>query len=164
MFQARLAEMHLRIDDAGQHVQAARVDHLARLGGIDAADGGDPPGTDADIADADAVLIDDGASLQHEVERGAHGSRSPRLASGPRPAYVNRTPVATGAGKRWPRRKIALLPDRGVVSVAGPDAAKLLQGVITNDMDLIDGQGALHAGLLSPQGKILFEFFVVRQP
>ena len=31
-------------------------------------------------------------------------------------------------------------------------------------MDLIDGQGALHAGLLSPQGKILFEFFVVRQP
>jgi hypothetical protein len=60
--------------------------------------------------------------------------------------------------------KIALLPDRGVVSVAGPDAAKLLQGVITNDMDLIDGQGALHAGLLSPQGKILFEFFVVGSP
>ena len=38
--------------------------------------------------------------------------------------------------------KIALLPDRGVVSVAGPDAAKLLQGVITNDMDLIDAQPA----------------------
>jgi len=60
--------------------------------------------------------------------------------------------------------KLALLPDRGVVSVAGADAAKLLQGVITNDMDLIEGQGALHAGLLSPQGKILFEFFVVRSP
>lgn len=60
--------------------------------------------------------------------------------------------------------RIALLPDRGVVSVAGPDAAKLLQGVITNDMDLIEGQGALHAGLLSPQGKILFEFFVVKSP
>jgi folate-binding protein YgfZ len=60
--------------------------------------------------------------------------------------------------------KLALLPDRGVVSVAGADAAKLLQGVITNDMELIEGQGALHAGLLSPQGKILFEFFVVRGP
>jgi tRNA-modifying protein YgfZ len=60
--------------------------------------------------------------------------------------------------------KLALLPDRGVVSVAGADAAKLLQGVITNDMDLIEGQGALYAGLLSPQGKILFEFFVVRSP
>jgi folate-binding protein YgfZ len=57
--------------------------------------------------------------------------------------------------------RIALLPDRGVVSVAGADAHKLLQGVITNDMDLLAGQGALHAGLLSPQGKILFEFFVV---
>jgi tRNA-modifying protein YgfZ len=60
--------------------------------------------------------------------------------------------------------KIALLPDRGVVSVTGADAAKLLQGVITNDMDLITERGALHAGLLSPQGKILFEFFVVPTP
>src|SRR5688572_7388365 len=60
--------------------------------------------------------------------------------------------------------KIALLPDRGVVNVTGEDARKLLQGVITNDMDLIDAQPALHAGLLSPQGKILFDFFVVACP
>jgi tRNA-modifying protein YgfZ len=59
--------------------------------------------------------------------------------------------------------KIALLPDRGVVSVVGPDAAKLLQSVITNDMDLLgEGPVALHAGLLSPQGKVLFEFFVLK--
>jgi folate-binding protein YgfZ len=63
-----------------------------------------------------------------------------------------------------PETKIALLPDRGVVSVTGEDARRLLQGVITNDMDLIDRQPALHAGLLSPQGKILFEFFVVPSP
>ncbi len=60
--------------------------------------------------------------------------------------------------------KIALLPDRGVVSVTGADARKLLQGVITNDMDLIDTQPALHAGLLSPQGKVLFDFFVTASP
>ncbi len=60
--------------------------------------------------------------------------------------------------------KIALLPDRGIVNVTGEDARKLLQGVITNDMDLIDTQPALHAGLLSPQGKILFDFFVVACP
>jgi folate-binding protein YgfZ len=58
--------------------------------------------------------------------------------------------------------RIALLPDRGVVSVAGEEAGKLLQGVITNDMDLLRTQPAIHAVLLSPQGKILFEFFVVR--
>ena len=60
--------------------------------------------------------------------------------------------------------KIALLPDRGVVSVTGADADKLLQGVITNDMERLATQPAIHAGLLSPQGKILFEFFVVRTP
>lgn len=58
--------------------------------------------------------------------------------------------------------KIALLPDRGVVSVTGDDAEKLLQGIITSDMALLATQPALYAGLLSPQGKILFDFFVVK--
>jgi folate-binding protein YgfZ len=58
--------------------------------------------------------------------------------------------------------KMALLPDRGVVRVAGEDASRLLQGTITNDMDLLDKQPAVHAALLTPQGKILFEFFVVK--
>ena len=58
--------------------------------------------------------------------------------------------------------KMALLSDRGVVRVAGEDAWKLLQGTITNDMDLLDRQPAIHAALLTPQGKILFEFFVVK--
>jgi folate-binding protein YgfZ len=57
---------------------------------------------------------------------------------------------------------IALLADRGVVRVAGADAEKLLQGVITNDMDLLASRPAIHAALLTPQGKVLFEFFVVR--
>jgi hypothetical protein len=57
---------------------------------------------------------------------------------------------------------IAPLIDRGVVRVTGADAEKLLQGVITNDMDLLASQPAIHAALLTPQGKILFEFFVVK--
>ena len=57
---------------------------------------------------------------------------------------------------------LALLPDRGVVSVTGEDAHKLLQGVISNDMDLLRSQPAIHAALLTPQGKILADFFVVR--
>ena len=56
----------------------------------------------------------------------------------------------------------ARLTDRGVVRVSGADASKLLQGIITGDMDLLTDQPALHAALLTPQGKILFEFFVVR--
>ena len=58
--------------------------------------------------------------------------------------------------------KIAPLEDRGIVRLAGADARQLLQGLITNDMAKLNGPGsAIHAALLSPQGKILFEFFVV---
>lgn len=60
--------------------------------------------------------------------------------------------------------KLALLPDRGTVSITGPDAAKFLQGLITQDMDILEKAPALFAALLSPQGKILFEFFVLPTP
>jgi tRNA-modifying protein YgfZ len=57
---------------------------------------------------------------------------------------------------------MAVLGDRGVVRVAGPDAEKLLQDVITNDLGQLAATPALHAALLTPQGKILFDFFVVK--
>ena len=34
-----------------------------------------------------------------------------------------------------------------------------LQGLITNNMDKTAAGGAIHSGLLSPQGKLLFDFF-----
>jgi hypothetical protein len=55
----------------------------------------------------------------------------------------------------------ALLQRRGVIRVAGADARKYLQGLITNDIGKAGEDHAIHAGLLSPQGKILFDFFVV---
>ncbi|WP_409560657.1 folate-binding protein [Hyphomicrobium sp. B1] len=58
--------------------------------------------------------------------------------------------------------KIARLADRGVVSVTGADSEKLLQGLVTNDLQGLAEGEARHAALLAPQGKILFDFFVVR--
>ena len=55
----------------------------------------------------------------------------------------------------------ALLLDRGALRVTGADAAKFLQGIITSDLDKTEDGGAVHAALLTPQGKILFDFFVV---
>jgi folate-binding protein YgfZ len=55
----------------------------------------------------------------------------------------------------------SLLAGRGVLRVRGPDAGKFLQGLITNDIGKARGADAIHAGLLSPQGKILFDFFIV---
>ncbi len=58
---------------------------------------------------------------------------------------------------------ICLLPERGVIEVGGPEARAFLQGLITNNMDLVDAGRAIYAALLTPQGKFLFDFFVVQQ-
>jgi hypothetical protein len=58
----------------------------------------------------------------------------------------------------------AWLTDRGVVRVSGPDAASFLQGVVTNDVEQLEPRQARYAALLTPQGKILFDFLVVRLP
>jgi len=57
---------------------------------------------------------------------------------------------------------IAWLADRGVVRVAGQDAASFLQGLLTNDVEGLASGEARYAGLLTPQGKILFDMLVVR--
>ncbi len=57
--------------------------------------------------------------------------------------------------------KAALLPDRSVLEIAGEDRASFLQGLVTTDVEgLTEGEGRF-AGLLSPQGKILFDFFII---
>jgi len=58
---------------------------------------------------------------------------------------------------------ISKLSDRGVLAVAGDEAKTFLQGLITNDMDRLQAGAAIHAGLLTPQGKILFDFFVIAE-
>ncbi|MFZ0572438.1 MAG: folate-binding protein YgfZ, partial [Rhodomicrobium sp.] len=55
----------------------------------------------------------------------------------------------------------ALLSDRAVLEIAGEDRASFLQGLVTNDVDGLGSGQASFAGLLSPQGKILFDFFAV---
>jgi folate-binding protein YgfZ len=57
---------------------------------------------------------------------------------------------------------VALLADRGVVSLSGPDAVDFLDNLATNDLSGVAVGEARFAGLLTPQGKILFEFFAVR--
>lgn len=51
-----------------------------------------------------------------------------------------------------------ILENRAVLSVAGADAAAFLQGMITHDVALLAPGRAVFAGLLSPQGKALFDF------
>ena len=57
---------------------------------------------------------------------------------------------------------IALLPDRALVTVTGEDATDLLQGVLTCNVASLDEAEARLGALLTPQGKILFDFLISR--
>jgi len=54
-----------------------------------------------------------------------------------------------------------LLDDRAVLAISGPQARDFLQGLVTNDIvgGLAPGAG-LYTALLSPQGKVLFDFLM----
>ncbi len=54
------------------------------------------------------------------------------------------------------------LEGRGVLSIAGGDAADFLQGVISNDISPVTAGRAVYAALLTPQGKFLHDFFIVQ--
>ncbi|WP_445501611.1 CAF17-like 4Fe-4S cluster assembly/insertion protein YgfZ [Microvirga sp. G4-2] len=56
------------------------------------------------------------------------------------------------------------LADRGVVRVSGEDAKNFLDGLITCDLGRISPEAARLGALLSPQGKILFDFIVFQAP
>ncbi|QCI66145.1 YgfZ/GcvT domain-containing protein [Phreatobacter stygius] len=58
----------------------------------------------------------------------------------------------------------AFLPDRGVVKLTGDDAVKLLQGLVTCDVDTVGEGSAGFGALLTPQGKIVADFFIIRAP
>src|SRR5258708_13265582 len=60
--------------------------------------------------------------------------------------------------------KAALLPDRGVVKVAGDDARKFLNGLVTCDIAKVTPGAAGFSALLTPQGKIIVDFILAEAP
>ncbi|MBZ6076211.1 CAF17-like 4Fe-4S cluster assembly/insertion protein YgfZ [Microvirga puerhi] len=58
----------------------------------------------------------------------------------------------------------AHLPDRGVVRVTGEDAKSFLDNLVTCDLERVSPQRARLGALLTPQGKILFDFIVFAAP
>ncbi len=55
---------------------------------------------------------------------------------------------------------VARLEDRAVLAISGPEARPFLQGLITNDIEAVAPGKAIYAALLTPQGKILFDFLI----
>jgi tRNA-modifying protein YgfZ len=60
--------------------------------------------------------------------------------------------------------KAALLPDRGVVKVAGADSRAFLNGLLTTDVTKVTPLQARFGALLTPQGKIIVDCIVAEAP
>ena len=57
---------------------------------------------------------------------------------------------------------VYILEDRGILFIQGTDTKEFLQNLITNDINKVDETNSCFASLLTPQGKYLFDFLVVK--
>src|SRR3569623_545247 len=53
-----------------------------------------------------------------------------------------------------------MLTDRALIRVAGEDVRGFLQGLVTQDVTTLAASGPCWSGLLTPQGKALFDFLL----
>ena len=57
---------------------------------------------------------------------------------------------------------VYILEDRGILFIQGTDTKEFLQNLITNDINKVDEANSCFSSLLTPQGKYLFDFLVVK--
>ena len=57
---------------------------------------------------------------------------------------------------------VYILEDRAILYINGPDAKDFLQNLISNDINKVSDSSSCFASLLTPQGKFLYEFIVVK--
>ena len=55
-----------------------------------------------------------------------------------------------------------ILDDRGFIKINGDEAKSFLQNIITNDIEKITDNFTLFSSIFTPQGKYLYEFFVLK--
>ena len=60
------------------------------------------------------------------------------------------------------KNEVITLDDRGFIQVNGPEAKDFLQNIITNDLEKVTGKSTVFSSILTPQGKYLFEFFILK--
>ena len=59
-------------------------------------------------------------------------------------------------------KNVYILEDRGILYVNGADAKEFLQNLISNDINKVDEISSCFASLLTPQGKFLFAFIIIK--
>ena len=57
---------------------------------------------------------------------------------------------------------VCILDDRSILYVCGKDSKEFLQNLISNDINKVNDDNSCFASLLTPQGKFLFAFIIVK--
>ncbi len=60
------------------------------------------------------------------------------------------------------KSEVIILEDRGFIEVKGVEAKDFLQNIVTNDIEKVTDQLTVFSSILTPQGKYLFDFFVLK--
>ena len=60
------------------------------------------------------------------------------------------------------KNQIIILEDRGLIAIEGPDTKDFLQNIISNDVDKVSKSSSIFSGIFTPQGKYLYEFFIIK--
>ena len=60
------------------------------------------------------------------------------------------------------KKFVFILEDRGVLYINGADTNEFLQNLITNDIYKVNDKNSCYASLLTPQGKYLYDFIIVK--
>ena len=60
------------------------------------------------------------------------------------------------------KNEVITLEDRGFIQVTGAEAKDFLQNIVTNDVEKVTDSSSVFSSILTPQGKQLFEFFILK--
>ena len=60
------------------------------------------------------------------------------------------------------KKKVSILNNRSIIKISGKDGLLFLNSIISSNLEKINNKEILQTTLLSPQGKILFDFFILK--
>ena len=60
------------------------------------------------------------------------------------------------------KNEVITLDDRGFIQIKGSEAKDFLQNIVTGNIEKVTGSSTIFSSILTPQGKYLFDFFVLK--
>ena len=59
-------------------------------------------------------------------------------------------------------KNVYILDDRAILYINGDDTKEFLQNLISNDINKVTDENSCFSSLLTPQGKFLYEFIIIK--